>query len=707
MSSLPTNLRNFFAPESVAVIGASRNPSKVGHVVLKNIVNGGFKGKIYPINPSADEILGLKCYKSIIEVPDHVDLAVVCVPAQIVLKVAEECGKKGVYFLTVISAGFKEAGGEGIERERKLVEICRKYGMRLLGPNCLGFIDTYTPINASFSAKMPKKGGIAFISQSGALCTAILDWSEERGIGFSKFISLGNKADLDETDFIREAGRDENTKVILLYLESVEKGRDFLKVVKEVSKIKPIVVLKGGITEVGARAATSHTGAAAGSFTAYKTAFEQGNVIIANSVGELFDYALTFVSQPILRQRKVAIITNAGGPGILTADLCSKLGIEVASFNKETIDKLRSKLPPASNIYNPVDVLGDAQADRYEVALNIVLSDENVGGVIVILTPQAMTQPLETAKAILRMKKKYPNKAIVTAFMGGPTVAEASKLLIENGIPCFDLPERAVLSLYGLVKYSERVFEIMEEEAPHVFYDVDKGRVFEIFKTVREDGRVVLLEHEAKEVARAYGILTPITILAKNEDEAVEAAKVIGYPVVLKISSPQIIHKTDIGGVILNVNSDEEVRRAYRTIMNRVSRYAPQARIYGVCVQKMVPRGKEMIIGAVKDPQFGHLIMFGLGGIYTNILRDFSFRLSPVTLTEARKMIQETKAYMLLRGVRGEPRSDINSVVNVIMRLSQLVRDFPEIAEIDINPLYVYREGEGCLALDVKITLSK
>lgn len=707
MSSLPTNLRNFFAPESVAVIGASRNPSKVGHVVLRNIVNGGFKGKIYPINPSTDKILGLKCYKSIIEVPSHVDLAVICVPAQIVLKVAEECGKKGVYFLTVISAGFKEAGGEGIERERKLVEICRKYGMRLLGPNCLGFIDTYTPINASFSAKMPKKGGIAFISQSGALCTAILDWSEERGIGFSKFISLGNKADLDETDFIREAGRDENTKVILLYLESVEKGRDFLKVVKEVSKIKPIVVLKGGITEVGARAATSHTGAAAGSFTAYKTAFEQGNVIIANSVGELFDYALTFVSQPILRQRKVAIITNAGGPGILTADLCSKLSMEVANFNKETIDKLRSKLPPASNIYNPVDVLGDAQADRYEVALDIVLSDENVGGVIVILTPQAMTQPLETAKAILRMKKKYPNKAIVTAFMGGPTVAEASKLLIENGIPCFDLPERAVLSLYGLVKYSERIFEIMEEEALHVFYDVDKSRVLEIFKAVREDGRVVLLEHEAKEVARAYGILTPITMLAKNEDEAVEAAKVIGYPVVLKISSPQIIHKTDIGGVILNVNSEEEVRRAYRIIMNRVSRYAPHARIYGVCVQKMVPKGKEMIIGAVKDPQFGHLIMFGLGGIYTNILRDFSFRLSPVTLTEARKMVRETKAYMLLRGVRGEPRSDINSVVNVIMRLSQLVRDFPEIAEIDINPLYVYREGEGCLALDVKITLSK
>jgi len=305
------------------------------------------------------------------------------------------------------------------------------------------------------------------------------------------------------------------------------------------------------------------------------------------------------------------------------------------------------------------------------------------------------------------MKKKYPNKAIVTAFMGGPAVAEASKLLIENGIPCFDLPERAVLSLYGLVKYSERVFEIMEEEAPHVFYDVDKSRVLEIFKAVREDGRVVLLEHEAKEVARAYGILTPITMLAKNEDEAVEAAKVIGYPVVLKISSPQIIHKTDIGGVILNVNSEEEVRRAYRIIMNRVSRYAPHARIYGVCVQKMVPKGKEMIIGAVKDPQFGHLIMFGLGGIYTNILRDFSFRLSPVTLTEARKMVRETKAYMLLRGVRGEPRSDINSVVNVIMRLSQLVRDFPEIAEIDINPLYVYREGEGCLALDVKITLSK
>jgi len=704
MSAMVSDL---FSPKSLAVIGASRNPAKVGHTVLRNIVESGYKGRVYPVNPKADEILVLKCYKSVLDIPDDVDLAVITVPAQIVLDVAKECGEKGVKYLVVISAGFKEIGGEGVDREKELINIGRKYGMRILGPNCLGFIDTFTPLNATFAAVMPKKGRIAFISQSGALITAILDWSIRRGLGFSKIVSLGNKADLDEIDFIQAIGQDKNTKVILLYVESIEKGRRFIEVAREVSKVKPIVVIKGGITEAGAKAAMSHTGAMAGSFTSYRVAFKKSGVLAANTLSELFDYAMAFSNQPIPAGNRIAIITNAGGPGILTTDLSVKYGLRLASFNMDTISKLRSKLPPAAAIYNPVDVLGDARANRYEFAIDTVLSDENVDGLIVILTPQAITEPVETAKAIVKMHRKYPDKPIVAAFIGGDIVQEAANILIEHGIPCFDLPERAVVAMSGLCTYREYLefFEkIIEKEVK--FYDVDFERARRIIDKVKSEGRKVLLEVEAKELVRAYGIPTPITVLVKSEDEAVEAASKMGYPVVLKVASPQILHKTDIGGVILNINSDNEVREAFRTILSRVRRYAPRATLYGITVQKMVPKGREVIVGVTKDPTFGHLIMFGSGGIYANILKDVSFRLTPITLAEAKDMVRETKAYALLKGVRGESPADIASVINVLLRLNQLVQEIPEIVEMDINPLFVYEEGEGCIALDVKVVIS-
>ena len=698
---------DLFKPSSLAVIGASRNPAKVGHTILKNIINSGYKGKIYPINPKADEVLGLKCYKSILDIPDKVDLAVISIPAPLVLDVAEECGKKGVKYLVIISAGFKEVGGEGVDREKELIKISKEYGMRVLGPNCLGFIDMFTPLNATFAAVTPKKGRIAFISQSGALITAILDWSIRRGIGFSKIVSLGNKADLDEVDFVEAIGQDPNTRVILLYVESIEKGRRFIEVAQKVSRIKPIVVLKGGITEAGAKAAMSHTGSMAGTFTSYEVAFKKSGILLANTISELFDYALALSNQPIPTGRGIAIVTNAGGPGIVTADLSMLRGLRLANFNVDTINKLRSKLPPAAAVYNPVDVLGDARADRYEFAIDTVLADENVDGVIVILTPQAMTEPNETAKAIVKLSKKYPNKAIVAAFIGGDLVQEAAKILIEHGIPCFDLPERAVLAMSSLFKYREYLeyFEKLIEKRVK-FYDVNPSKAEEIINKVKNEGRKVLLEVEAKELVRAYGIPTPVTHLVKSEDEAVEVANKIGYPVVLKISSPQILHKTDIGGVVLNISSDKEVREAYRTILSRVYKYVPRATIYGVTVQKMVPKGKEVIVGITKDSIFGHMIMFGSGGIYANILKDTSFRLIPITLDEAKEMIRETKAYRMLRGIRGEPPSDIASVINVLLRLNQLVQDMPEIVEMDINPLFVYEEGEGCIALDVKIIIS-
>ncbi len=700
-------MSSIFNPRSVAVIGASRDPTKVGHTVLKNIINSGYKGRIYPVNPKADEILGLKSYKSVSEIPDEVDLALIAIPAPSVLEVAEECGKKGVKNLVVISAGFKEIGGEGIDRERALVNIARKYEMRVLGPNCLGFIDMHTPINASFSAVTPRKGRIAFVSQSGALITAILDWSIKKGIGFSKIVSLGNKADLDEVDFMQIIGEDTDTKVILLYIEAIERGQKFVEVAQQVVRKKPIVVLKGGVTEVGARAVMSHTGAMAGGFTAYETAFRKAGILIANTLDEVFDYAIAFSTQPLPNTKNIAIVTNAGGPGVIAADHSLKMGLRLATFSPDTINKLRAKLPPAAAIYNPVDVLGDARADRYEYAIDTVLSDEGVSGLIVILTPQAMTEPVETAKVIVKLSKKYPDKPIAAAFIGGDAVSEAVDILTKEGIPVFDFPERAVLALSGLSRYREYVDFLEKAISRQVrFYDVDIAKTRDIIKAVRNEGRKVLLEIEAKELMRSYGIPTPPTILARTEDEAVEAANKLGYPVVLKISSPQILHKSDIGGVIVNIKSEAEVREAFRTIIERARRYAPKAVIYGVTINRMIPSGKEVIIGVTKDNVFGHLIMFGLGGIYTNIFRDVSFRLAPITPDEAMEMIKETKAYQLLRGYRGEPPSDIASIVNIILRINQLVQDFPEIAEIDINPLFVYNEGEGSIALDVKVVLS-
>lgn len=697
---------DLFRPRSVAVIGASREPRKVGHAVLKNIIDSGFQGRIYPVNPKADEVLGIKAYKSVLDIPDSIDLAVIVVPASTALDAVEECGKKGVKYLIVISAGFKEVGGDGIERERKLIDIARRHGMRIVGPNCLGIIDTYTPINASFSAAMPRRGGIAFISQSGALLTAILDWSIKRGIGFSRIVSLGNKADLNEADFIQAVEEDVNTKVVLLYLESIENGRNLIEVASRVSRKKPIVLLKGGVTEAGARAAMSHTGAMVSSITALEAGLRKAGILIARSLSELFDYAIAFSNQPVPMNNRIAVVTNAGGPGVITSDMIVSRGLRLASLSPDTVSNLRSKLPPAAAVYNPVDVLGDAGVDRYSHAIEAVLADDNVDALLVILTPQAMTEPIEIAKTVLKLSKRYPNKPIMGVFIGGDMIEEASRVLIENGIPVFDLPERGVAALYGMCRYRENL-EYLERIAEKVsFFDVDRATALSIVNSVRSENRRTLLESEAKDLVKSYGVPVAPTRLAKTEDEAVDIANKLGYPVVLKIASPDIMHKTDIGGVITNISSERDVREAFRTIIDRAYRYAPKALIRGVVVQKMVPKGREVIIGVSKDPVFGHIIMFGLGGIYTNIFRDTSFRLAPISVYEAKEMISETRAYTILRGYRGEEPSDTSSIINILLRVSQLVSDIPDIVEMDINPLFVYGEGMGSLAIDVKVVLS-
>lgn len=703
---MPTNpdksLTALFNPKSICLIGASNKPGKVGYDILCNVIKYEFKGKIYPVNPNYQTILGYQTYPSVEKIPGEVDLAVIAIPAEGVTKVAEECGEKNVKNIVVISAGFKEAGKEGAEREKKLLEISKKYGMRMLGPNCLGVIDTSTPLNASFAGQMPKKGNIAFISQSGALGTSILDWSFKNKIGFSKVISLGNKADLDETDFLSALSEDHNTRVILLYIEDVKNGGRFIEEVKEAVRRKPILVLKSGTSNAGQRAAVSHTGCLAGSKTAYETAFKQYGVIQVESISDLFNYAKVFSTQPLPKDNSICILTNAGGPGIVATDACERFGLSLSQLKNETVAELRRHLPPSASIYNPVDILGDAQPDRYFNSLKLISKDENVSSIIIILTPQVTTKPTETALEILKLKDeiKMPLAAVL---MGGEQVAEAKDLMASNNIPVFSFPEDAVEGIAAMATYNLILKAPTQPKQAKI--PVDKESVEGIIRKVLDQNRKTLLGYEASKILSLYGVRAPEVYLAENSEEAAEIADRIGYPVVLKIASPEIIHKSDVGGVALNVGDADEVRKTFVGMMANASRLFPNARIYGVEIYRQINKGKEVIIGVNRDLQFGHLLMFGLGGTYVNFLRDVSFRLIPVYGKIAKELIEETKVYNLLKGVRGEPASDIESVIKTVEAVSQLIEDFPVISELDINPLFVYGEGEGCIAVDVKMSL--
>ncbi len=696
-------LKSLFKPSSVAVVGASKEPGKVGYEVLKNILACGYKSEVYPVNPTADGILGLKCYPDIAALPEAVELGVIAVPAPVVPRIVEEAGKRGIKVLIIISAGFKEIGREGAKLEAEVVELSKRYGVRVLGPNCLGVIDTHTPLNATFAAQIPIKGKIAFVSQSGALCTAVLDWSLEEGIGFSKIVSLGNRADIDESDLLLALAEDEATRVILLYLEGVERGEKFLEAARKVTHIKPVVILKSGVTEAGARAVSSHTGSLTGSDMAFEVAFKKAGLIRVHTTEELFDLAEAFSTQPIPEGPNIAVITNAGGPGILAADACEKHGLKMAPIAAKVVGKLRERLPPAANFYNPVDVLGDATAERYRFALETVMGSEDVHSSIIIVTPQAMTQIEETAKAIAVVRQRFSSKPLAGVFLGGPAMVGAIKILQEEGVPNYPFPERAVRSLSSLVQYSEYLKSPEARVTPLTGIDLESAAT--VVERVRKEGRTALTGLEAMEVVKAYGIPTPPVGVARARGEAVSLADQVGYPVVLKIESPQILHKTDIGGVKLNLRSPEEVEMSFTEVLENAHKYMPEAVIHGVTVQRMMPQGKEMIVGMVRDVTFGPLVMFGLGGVYVNFLRDVSYRLAPLTKEEALEMMSETKAYTLLRGIRGEARSDIEAVADVLLRVSQLVTDFVEVEELDINPLFVYEAGKGCMGIDIKITI--
>lgn len=693
-------LEAFFKPKAVAVIGASRSEGKLGYAVLDNVIQSGFDGDIYPINPKADEILGYEAYKSVNDVSGSIDLAVIVVPYKFVPDALRDCGEKDIPSVVVISAGFREAGVEGMRREQELLSIADEFNIRLVGPNCLGVIDTYTPLNATFAAGTPPKGPVGFMSQSGALGTAILDWALAGRIGFSKFVSLGNKADVDEVSLIRAWVDDEETEVIALYSEGLNDGQEFIEVARKASKKKPIVVVKSGVTQSGARAVSSHTGSLAGADQAYTAGFHQAGVIRAVSLQELFDFCLGFGYQPDLKGKRVGIVTNAGGPGILATDALEKAGLEIARLDSETTRQLNEALPEAASSGNPVDVLGDALADRYEIAIELVAHDPNVDAIIVILTPQAMTEIKETAQSVVAISKKI-DKPVMGCFMGEARVDEGVEILNKNGVPNYIYPNGAANTLSAMYKHKEFC-----ERPPFEMerFDIDNDAVHEVIDAAREDGRVEIGDAESRAILKACGFRVARSEIAANADEAARIAGEIGYPVVLKIASPDILHKTDVGGVRVGLENATEVRDAFELMTYRANRYVPGAKIWGCLVQEMMPSGGfEVLVGMNRDPQFGPLVTFGMGGIYVEALKDVTFRVAPFARWEAEEMIDEIRARTLLEGVRGEPPKDKEAIVDTLLRINQLVIDFPEILELDINPLTVYEQG--AIPLDMRLIL--
>lgn len=703
------DLRPILEPQSVAVIGASRQPGTVGYAVFSNLLMGQFTGVVYPVNPKAKSICSVRSYPSILEIPDSVDLAVIIVRAMLVPQVLEECGQKGVKGAIVISAGFKETGPEGAKLEAQVREIAHHYGIALVGPNCLGVINTDPNyrLNTSFAKEMPLPGNIAFISQSGALCTAVLDYAKGQGIGFSKVISLGNKADVNENDFLAYLWQDPHTQVILMYVEELTEGRRFLQLAREITGEgngrKPILALKAGRTPAGARAVASHTGSLAGSDEVYEALFAQAGVLRADTVEDLFEYAIAFANQPLPNGRRTVIITNAGGPGIMATDACVRYGLELAQLSEQTLEQLREKLPPHASLQNPIDLLGDAQHDRYEAALNAVLRDPNVDAIVVLLTPQAMTDIENIANVIVQASKRQ-SKPILACFMGLVDISAGVNILRENGVPAYSFPEDAVRTLAAMVRYVDWV---RRPRTRFKVFPVDTERSRKLLKEAPVSEHGFVPEEIALQVLEAYGFPMLPWGVAKTPDEAVSVARQIGYPVVLKVLSPHVVHKFDVGGVQLNLNSDSDVRQAFEKIMNSVKQHVPEAQIEGVLVQAMAKKGREVILGMKRDPQFGPILMFGLGGIYVEVLRDVTFRFAPVRELGAYRMVRDIKTYKLLEGVRGEPPSDIDKIVECIERLSQLAMEQDLIEELDINPLIVYPQGEGAVVVDVRIMVNR
>jgi len=689
-------LSALFAPERVAVVGATERPGSVGRALVENL-QASFDGDVVPVNPNYETVCGLRCVDGVGE--SGADLAVVAVPASAAVGVVREAGEAGIENVVVVTAGFGEAGGEGAARERELEAVAEAYGLNLVGPNCLGIIGTAVGLNATFAPRSAPVGSISFLSQSGAFVTAVLDWAADHGVGFENVVSLGNKAVLDESDFVASWGDDGGTDVIVGYLESIEDGCRFVDVAREVTRETPVVVVKAGRTEAGAQAASSHTGAMAGRDRAYEAGLREAGVLRADTVQDLFDAARVLAGQPTPDTDGVAVVTNAGGPGVMATDAVGDGPLSLAGFGAATIDRLRDRLPEGANVYNPVDVIGDADNDRLRDAVDVVLADDAVGAAVVLAAPTATLDFTQLAADVADLQSRH-DLPVTTCLMGGERAREADDVLEDAGIPNYFDPARAVGSLATLERYRE----IRDRERPApTTYDVDRDAAEAVLDRARDRG-ATRLGVEATPLLDAYGIPTPAGEVVDSPTDALDVAERIGDPVVMKIVSPDILHKSDIGGVKVGV-AHEDVYDAYEDLISRARNYQPDATILGVQVQEQVDvaSGVETIVGTNRDPQFGPLVLFGLGGVFVEVMEDTAVRLAPVAETEALAMTEEIRASPLLSGARGRDPVDRGAVAETVGRLSQLVTDFPEILELDVNPLVV--RPDGVEAVDLRLTI--
>ncbi len=701
------DFNKIFKARSVAIVGASNKKGGIGNTLVLNLKNS-FKGKIYPVNLKEERIENLKAYSSLSEIKRPIDLMLIAVPAKIVPDILEEGGRLGIKGAIVISAGFKEVGN--FELDNKLKEIAKKYKITLIGPNCLGVLNPYNNLNASFAAQSAKPGKTAFISQSGAVCTAVLDSAEKLGIGFSKFVSVGNKSLINEADLFEYLASDKETEIVAVYAEELSESERIIKAAKKLKEAgKPLVILKAGRSLVGAKSAASHTGALAGDDKVYEALFRQAGIVRADKIEELFDFIKIFsseISKKISKKKNyknIVIITNAGGPGVVAVDALEGTNLNLASLSSKTSENLKKILAPAANTNNPIDVLGDALAEHYQGALQVVLNDENVDSVLVILTPQAVTEIEKTAQVIVKLRKKY-NKTIVAVFMGEAMVSSAREIFSSNSLANYAFPEDGIKALGVLNKWAE-FYNEKSEGLEINFKNIDKKKVERILNEANKKGRKAFPEFEALEILKAYGFKTLKSYLAKSPEEAKLIAKKINKYLVLKISSADILHKSDADGIMLNILPSEAGEK-FKELIARVSKKNKKAKIDGVLITEMIKEdGLEMILGAFKDPALGLAIMLGLGGVFVEIFKDVSFGLNPLSKRDVYKMIGELKSKKLLAGARASGLKDEEALVDGVLRLAKLIKDFPEILELDINPILVLKKGRGLKVLDARIII--
>ena len=694
-------LDRLFSPRSIAVIGASKTVGKVGYLTLSNLVQSGFQGPIVPINSAGGELFGLPVYKQLADYPDAIDLVVIAVPAEMVPAAARDAVAKKAGAVVVVASGFKEAGPEGRALEDELIAICQRGGVRLLGPNCLGVINTAIRMNASFSRRIPQAGSMAIFSQSGALCTAMMDIADERELGVSKAISIGNKADITEVDVLEALAEDEDTRVIVGYLEDISDGDRFVKAAEAASSRKPVVILKAGTTAAGTRAAANHTGVLVGKDTAYGAAFKRAGICRADTFDALFDSATALALQPTPKGDRVLIITNSGGSGTISADAVEKAGLTVAPLGEELARQLRRALPDAAFIDNPIDISAAAEPRHYAAALDIVAAEGSFDAVLIVLAPQYMTEPAATVRAIVAHLDE--NMPVLAAFLGGGDIMPSRQELAAAGLPFYDSPERAVTALKAMHEYG--VWQ-RRPARQVVRFPVNRRRVERIIYRRQRTDRLRLGEVKSKDILKAYGFQILEGRLTTSPEEAMEIARFIGFPVALKVISPSIIHKSDLGGVRLNLGSAQEVADAFDLMMLRINKLAPNAIIGGIYVEKMAEKGLEVIIGMTRDPQFGPMLMFGLGGIFVEVMKDVTFHLAPITENEAAQMLQSTRSYELLQGKRGLKEVDMHAIAVALQRISQLTTDFPQILDLEINPLIVGEMGNEPVVVDARMTFA-